>query len=338
MNVTISSKIVNNITFDIITIKNDVNFEIKLINYGAKIISIKYLDNKGKNYSVLNCPKDLSHVLSYTNNYGSTIGPVAGRIKNGEFISNDIRYEFEKNEKGNCLHSGNANFGFKLFYYKIKQDKEKTIVTFLCKHKHGDSGFPGNIDANISYVIYSKTKQFDIIFDAITDRKSFINLTNHMYFNLNGGVKPIYNHQLYLRSHQCYSMNDDLTLIKLENAPDFLNFSKEHTLDVIKNPLIYDKQEHGMDHVFELDSINLDVPSAILYNPDTKRKLTLFTNYPAIVVYTDNYPGHVLNAANVMNDENFGITFETVIPTLDLNILTFDKDKKYHFITKYLFD
>ena len=63
-----------------------------------------------------------------------------------------------------------------------------------------------------------------IIFDAKTDRKSFINLTNHMYFNLNGGVKPIYNHQLYLRSHQCYSMNDDLTLIKLENAPDFLNF------------------------------------------------------------------------------------------------------------------
>ena len=83
MNVTISNKIVNNITFDIITIKNDVNFEVKLINYGAKILSIKYLDSKGKNYSVLNCPKDLSHVLSFTNNYGSTIGPVAGRIMNG---------------------------------------------------------------------------------------------------------------------------------------------------------------------------------------------------------------------------------------------------------------
>ena len=128
MNVTISNKIVNNITFDIITIKNDVNFEVKLINYGAKILSIKYLDSKGKNYSVLNCPKDLSHVLSFTNNYGSTIGPVAGRIMNGEFISNDIRYEFEKNEKGNCLHSGNANFGFKLFYYKIKQDKESFLI------------------------------------------------------------------------------------------------------------------------------------------------------------------------------------------------------------------
>ena len=133
-------------------------------------------------------------------------------------------------------------------------------------------------------------------------------------------------------------MNDDLTLIQLEGAPDFLNFSKEHTLDVIKNPLIYNKQEHGIDHVFELDDTNLNAPSAILYDPDTERKLTLFTNYPAIVVYTDNYPGHVLNAANRMNDENFGITLETVIPTLDLNSLTFDKNKQYHFITKYLFD
>lgn len=338
MKVIISSKVVGDKNFDIITIRNDAKLEISLANFGAKILTIKYPDKNGKVASVLNCPKSIEQVLSYPNNYGSTIGPVAGRIKDGEFISDDVHYEFQKNENNNCLHSASANFGFKIFSYNVKQSKDQVKVTFLCKHKNGDAGFPGNIEADISYIVYKDKKEFDIVFDAKTDRKSFISLTNHMYFNLNGGIAPIYKHILYLKSSKYYEMDNELVLKELKSAPDFLNFSIEHNLDVIKNPLILNKQEHGIDHVFELDDTNINTPSAILFDPDTNRRLTLYTNYPAIVVYTDNYPSHTLNQANVINEENFGITFETAIPTLDLNRLTFDKDKEYHFVSKYLFD
>ena len=49
----------------------------------------------------------------------------------------------------------------------------------------GDNGFPGNVKAKATYTLTSDNA-LDIVFEAVTDKETVINMTNHCYFNLNG--------------------------------------------------------------------------------------------------------------------------------------------------------
>ena len=49
----------------------------------------------------------------------------------------------------------------------------------------GDNGFPGTVRATVRYTL-TADNAIDISYEATTDKKTVINMTNHSYFNLNG--------------------------------------------------------------------------------------------------------------------------------------------------------
>ena len=65
---------------------------------------------------------------------------------------------------------------------------DDSSVTFICKSNDMEQGLPGNVTITVTYKI-TDDNEFKIAYDAVSDKKTVINLTSHMYFNLNGHYK-----------------------------------------------------------------------------------------------------------------------------------------------------
>lgn len=324
---------------NLITIKNNVGFEVSLTDFGAAIYYISYPDRKGNIGYATICPKDFNEYLHSGSNFGKLVGRVAGRLKDAVAVVNNKEYQLEKNDGNNCLHSGSSNYGLRFYDFEIKSNKNKVDVIFTLDSKDGDGGFPGNAKIKIVYTIYENKKELNIKFNGKCDQATLMNLTTHVYLNLNGGIEPIYNQELYLRSSKVSKLDDGLIIQDFIDIPTYLNYKELTKLgNNLRNPNLMNHGSHGMDHIFLLDGINKKVPSAILYDPTSKRKMTLYTDYPAIVVYGYNHPDKTENLAGVVDDENYGITFETAIPTNDYDKITFSKERPYSYFAKFKFN
>ncbi len=121
------------------------------------------------------------------------MGRVANRIASGEFELNGKQYTLAKNNNGHCLHGGNKGFG-----------KHKFKVSSICNNSlkfsrispDNEEGFPGNMQVSITYTL---NDDGELILDyfATCDQDTPINLTNHVYFNLDGRGTH-YNHLLQM--------------------------------------------------------------------------------------------------------------------------------------------
>lgn len=323
----------------LITIKNSLGFEVAFTDYGAAIYYIAYPDRQGNLGYATICPKDFNEFIHSGSNFGKAVGRVAGRLKDAKAIVNGVEYDLEKNEGKNCLHSGSSNFGMKKYDYEIKLNERKVDLIFTLKSPNGEGGFPGNVLIKIIYTIYENKKELNIRFTGKCDEPTLLNLTSHVYLNLNGGIAPVHDQELYLRASRVSVLDDGLIIQGFENAPAYLNYTESTKLGKnLRNPTLLKHATHGMDHVFKFDGINKNVPSAILYDKETKRKMTLYTDYPAVVVYGYNHPNRTENLSGQLDDENYGITFETVIPTDDCEAITFSKDRPYNYFAKYKFN
>lgn len=339
MNIQIEKRTAGADEVNLISLRNSAGFEIALTDFGAAIYYIAYPDKTGVSKKVTNCPKDFDTFVHSTAFYGKIVGRVAGRLKDGEAIVNGKVYPLYKNEGKNTLHSGKETFGFKRYSYEIRSTEKKTEVIFKIKSPDGEGGFPGNVTAKIIYTIPEKKKEVTIRFTGKCDAPTLLNLTSHVYINLNGGVAPIYDQELYLRSSQVSVLDSGLIIEGFEPVPEYLDFTQPAKLGLkIRHPALLHHASCGMDHVFLFDGIDKNIPSAILYDPLNKRKMTLYTDYPAVVCYAGNHPSEKENLSGTIDGENFAITFETVIPTDRPEPITFSPERPYHFFAKYKFN
>jgi aldose 1-epimerase len=63
-----------------------------------------------------------------------------------------------------------------------------TKVVLSYDSRDGEEGFPGNVLAHVTYQLTNRN-EFLINFEATSTKPTFINLTNHSYFNLAGHNK-----------------------------------------------------------------------------------------------------------------------------------------------------
>ncbi|NQZ89567.1 MAG: galactose mutarotase [Colwellia sp.] len=294
-----------------VTITNKNGMRVEIINFGARVKSIKFRVNNILTEMTLG----YGTAEEYLNDdlyLGATCGRVCNRIAGGKFELDGCLYQLPLNDGENCLHGGDNNFSLR--YWQIdRQTLNHSSVTLLLVSDHGDQGFPGTLNMSVTYELRSDNK-LSIQYSANTDLTTLINLTNHAYFNL--GEKDC--ESLYLQLFSSAYLESDRsniptgTILPVENS-DY-NFKQPvqigHQQNNTNDKSLKEKQ--GYDHCFILDDSPFDKPKAILTSFQNQISMSIYTDQPTIQLYTGfyltgqfiSYQGLCLEAQNYTDAQN----------------------------------
>ena len=285
---------------ELLTLTNQKGMEVCLTNYGGRVVSICVPDKNNKPTDVVLGYDNIAQyadTLHSPSDYGSSVGRYANRIKDSKLIIDGKSYQLKVNDNSNCLHGG-GNSGWMNQVYDIKAKTDSSVV-FVIKAKDGENGFPGTVEATATYTVRNNNS-LDIVFEATTDKKTVINMTNHCYFNLNGDLsKDGFDQIMYINADK-FTPSDKYYIptgeIKdVTGTP--MDFRKAAVIGK-KIDMTYDqiKNATGYDHNWCLNTYqhgkgNDQAIAASLYSSKTGIKLSVYTNEPGLQVYTGNFQG-----------------------------------------------
>lgn len=169
---------------------NNGTCQIGLCAYGATISSVKYADKDGNIDEINFGFDDIASYEAHTSSMGVTVGRYANRIKNAQFILNDEVVKLDvTNAAGHSAHGGFKGFGKQVFDAKIVDIAQGQGVKFTYISADGECGYPGELTLSVTYSLNDDgTLRYE--YDAISTKDTYVNITNHAYFNLDG-IKPV---------------------------------------------------------------------------------------------------------------------------------------------------
>lgn len=311
-------------------IKNEF-LEIELLNFGAIIKSIKFLKSKNIDNNLVLSFDNLEDYRKNNCYIGATIGRTAGRIKDGILKIDDKIYNLTKNSGTSNLHGGNSSISHKFFEV---EEKKSDYVVFKILDSENNNGYPANVEIKVKYSL--KDNIFSIEYFATSDKKTYINLTNHSYFNFNKNKNiKIYNHKLQINSDYMIVIDENSIPFKsVEVKNSIFDFRNKHLIEEFfenDEDNIQKKLANGIDHPYVLNSFD----ACSLEYDDIK--MSVKTSNPCMVIYTANY----LSDCGFKN--RTAICFETQeVPNLfedkSLNIKATFTDKNYYQKTDFIFE
>ena len=276
-------------------------------DYGANLVRLFVPDKNGITADV---------VLGYDdcNGYrtangaclGATVGRNANRIAGSAFPWDDMTIRMKANEGRNNLHSG-PDFWFQRMWTLVRHTD--TAVTLELQSPAGDQGFPGKATVRVTYRL--SPKQLHIIYDAVCDRDTVFNLTNHSYFNLAG------------QDQLDRAMDQMLTIPgRFFNPDDAENIPTGELRSVAGTPMDFRtpkaigrdigenyeclKLQGGYDHNWEV----FCNPCAILHDEESGRTMAVHTDCPGIQFYAGNYLDEI-GKGGIHYTKRTGICLET---------------------------
>ncbi len=121
---------------------------------------------------------------------GAICGRVAGRISSARFSLDGISYQLAANMGAHQLHGGPDNFAVRHWTARRTEDS----LRFELHSPDGDQGYPGALDASATYTLAANVLRLDL--EARVTIPTVVNLTNHAYWNLSGGSRDAFSHEL----------------------------------------------------------------------------------------------------------------------------------------------
>lgn len=270
-------------------LKNKNGAEACITNYGGRLVSVMVPDKNGKMTDVVLGYDNIGQYVQSDGNYGALIGRYGNRINQGKFTLDDIEYTLPQNNGAHCLHGGPQGYHARMWDAKQLNDQALEL-TYLSKD--GEAGFPGNLDIKVTYTL-TDDNAVGIKYEATTDKKTVVNLTNHSYFNLSGVPGSDVLDQLVMINADNYTPVDS-TLIPVGISP------VDGTPLDLRTPVVIGKQINdpfqqlqfgrGYDLNWVLNTNgDKNVLAAKAYSPTSGIALEVYTNEPGIQFYTGNF-------------------------------------------------
>ena len=297
------------------TLTNSHGVEIKAMNYGGIIISIKVPDRKGQIADIVLGHDKLEGYIPNPPYFGAIVGRYANRIANGEFTLDGKTYHLPKNDGPNTLHGG-TDKTFNKVVWDAEPLKGKTGVAFSYLSHDRDDGFPGNLHMKVTYTL-TDSNELVIDYEATTDKATPINVSQHSYFNLKGqGDGDILDHEIMINADRFTPVDKNLIptgeLRPVKGTP--FDFTKSTRIGSrIDNNYEQLVLGHGYDHNFVLNRKGSGmVLAARVYEPTTGRVLEVSTTQPGVQFYTGNFlDGTITGKDNKVYKRRYGFCLET---------------------------
>lgn len=300
-------------TTGLFILRNGNGMEVCLCNYGARVVSIAVPDRNGNPTDVTLGFDNIHDYMKINRNFGATIGRYANRIKNACFNLDGKEIRVQANNGPHCLHGGDSGWQSKIFDVKNVTD---TTATFFYRSADGEEGFPGNVEADVTYSL-SSDNELMISYHATTDKTTVINLTNHTFFNLSGTPdKTALDHILQINASRYTSIDSSFVptgyIEDVSGTP--MDFRTPAVIsDRIDMSFPQVRIAGGYDHNWILDTKGcIDKPAASLYSRHSGIRLEVYTDEPGIQVFTGNaFNGAFEGRSGIRYRERPSICLET---------------------------
>lgn len=259
-------------------ISNFNGLSLSVMNYGATITKIVAKDRFDNDADIVLGFTNFEGYLQVSNRYfGSTIGRFANRISNSKFTIKNKEYQLYPNNNDNSLHGG--KIGFDKVVWESQFDSKDNSVTFSYLSSDMEEGYPGNLNVSVKYKL---TEQNEIVISyfAKTDKPTFVNLTNHSYFNLSTYPQSLINeHELMVKANQFLEVDDFLiptgNLVRVDNTEMDFRVAKKVNLELDHN-WVLDKEYNKLELI------------STLYSEDSGILMEISTTLPGLQVYSGN--------------------------------------------------
>jgi len=274
------------------TLTNEKGMKMEVITLGGIITSLTAPDKDGKYDDV---------VLGYANKedyfngnpyfFGAAIGRYGNRIAKGKFTLDGKQYQLTINDGPNSLHGGKG-FDKKVWTAEEIAGANPTLKLSYTA-KDGEEGYPGNLKTVVTYTL-TNDNALEIAYEAETDKKTVVNLTQHSYFNLSGEGKTILDHELELKADRMLPV--DATLIPtgelkaVAGTPFDFTTAKEIGKDINATDDQL-KKGGGYDHCWVFTDNNAKDLREVgsVYHKASGRYMQVYTTEPAIQFYSGNF-------------------------------------------------
>lgn len=323
---------------------SNVDMDVAFLDYGCTIIEINIPNKVGVKENVVLAYENIHQYKKNPLYLGAVIGRVAGRIKDATFQMGQNTYDLEQNESLHHLHGGNHALHNTIWNYEIKKLEDRVHVIFSLTMKDGNNGYPGNVSIKIIYSL-TDCNQFNIQYEAHTDERTPLTLTNHSYFNLSGNIQEsIGNHHVQMNADRHLYLDKDLIAKNISEiqSNSLFDFQKGRTL---KDGLDTENEQllitgNGYDHYFMFGE---DASKEIIVTHEQSgRQMMIKTDEPGVVMYTMNGVDEPIPLQFGLAEKHIGVCFETQKPAASLWLkelpsIILNKDEKYEQTTSFQF-
>jgi aldose 1-epimerase len=178
-------------------LKNKNGQEACITNYGGRVVSLMTPDKNGTPTDVVLGFANINDYFQSFSYFGTLLGRYAGRIADSRFELDGTEYRLQAGFGKHCLHGGMG--GFHMRVWDAVQTDRQTLELSLSS-PDGEAGFPGNLQVKVIYTL-TDDNALDIRYEAVTDKATVVNLSNHSYFNLSGSLDtPVTDHLIQINA------------------------------------------------------------------------------------------------------------------------------------------
>jgi aldose 1-epimerase len=261
-------------------LQNSQGTQVEILNLGAILHSWKVRNNKSEMRDIVLAPTDLNDYFkpfeARPYYFGATIGRYAGRIRKG-FRLDGVEFPLDSNEDQVHLHGGPQAIDRKYWELDVEASDLPYSLVLFCTCEDGEGGYPGTVTVEARYTL-NDDDSLEIEYRAQSDANTYLNLTNHVYFNLDGD--SVLEHDLHLRASRSLETTAHLLptgrFLPVEGGP--LDYCQRKALDKLAT-------HDGLDHCFVLDQQD-EQQQAIAYRSEKVGwELQGWTNQAAVVVF-----------------------------------------------------
>jgi aldose 1-epimerase len=249
---------------------------VHVLTLGATIHRLEVTDGHGRRRNVVLGHPDVATYLDSPYYLGAVVGRYANRIAGGRFDLDGRTVRVPANDRGHALHGGPDGFDRRLWDV-LELGSHRAVLRLVSPD--GDMGFPGTVEATATYEVTGNAVR--LVLEAVTDQTTVVNLTSHVYFDLDG-AGTIEGHRLWVPADR-WTPVDETGIPRGTHEPvDGTPFDLRQPASLAARLAVL---PGGYDHNFVVGGSG-PRPVASLESPASRLRVEVGADQPGLQVFT----------------------------------------------------